>query len=164
MSERQNIRARYWSTATELPKAVFVAWHKPGNVISPVAILATVDADGKPRTAPFGSLRAMTPRLLRLCSFHEHDTYTNLCRDGQVSIALVSPPDIAVSIRGRARVVKEQLDHDAHFAILEVDIEEVKNDMPFRIVIDSAITISAKEEFRPWYDGMMTELGSVEVE
>jgi predicted pyridoxine 5'-phosphate oxidase superfamily flavin-nucleotide-binding protein len=158
------MRKEFWSTATELPQGVFEAWHKPGNVISPVAVLATVDENGTPRTAPFGSLRAITPRLLRLCSLKDHDSYTNLCRDGRVSIALISPPDIAVSVRGQARLVKEHLEHDPHFAILEVDIEEVKNDMAYRIVIDSAIAISAKEQFQPWYDALMTELGSVSVD
>jgi len=153
----------FWATATELPQAVFEVWHKPGNVISPVAVLATVDEDGIPRTAPFGSLRVITPRMLRLCCFQEHISYANMCRDGWVSVALVSPPDIAVSVRGRARVVKERLDHEPNFAILEIDIEEVKNDMPYRIVIDSAITISAKKQFRTWYDALMSEMGSFDV-
>ncbi len=150
----------FWSSATELPLAVFEAWSKPDNAISPVAVLATVDEDGTPRTAPFGSLQAITPRLLRLCSFHGHDTYANLCRDGRVSVALVSPPDIAVSVGGWARVVKEHLELDSNFAILEIDIEEVKNDMAYRIVIDSAINISAKEQFRSWYDALLSEMGS----
>ncbi len=157
------MRKGFWATATELPQAVFEVWHKPGNVISPVAVLATVDEDGIPRTAPFGSLRAITPRLLRLCCFQEHISYANMCRDGRVSVVLVSPPDIAVSVRGRARVVKERLDHEPNFAILEIDIEEVKNDMAYRIVIDSAITISAKEQFRTWYDALMSEMGSFDV-
>jgi len=157
------MRKGFWATATELPQAVFEVWHKPGNVISPVAVLATLDEDGIPRTAPFGSLRAITPRLLRLCCFQEHISYANMCRDGRVSVALVSPPDIAVSVRGRARVVKERLDHEPNFAILEIDIEEVKNDMAYRIDIDSAITISAKEQFRTWYDALMSEMASFDV-
>jgi len=77
-------------------------------------------------------------------------------------IALVSPPDIAVSIRGRARVVKQRMNHDEHFAMLEIDIEEVKNDMTYRVVIDSAITISAKAKYQPWYEATMRELGNTE--
>ena len=154
-------KTEFWSTAPELPPKVFEAWHKSGGAISPVAVVATVDPDGTPRTAPFGSVRAVTPRLLRLCALHYHDTYANLCRDGRVMVALVSPPDIAVSVRGRARLVKERMDHDEHFAILEIDVEEVKNDMAYRIVIDSAITISAREKHKPWYDAAMRELESV---
>lgn len=161
MSDEQKAETKSWSTMTELPQEVFEAWHKPNNAISPVAIVATVDPDGMPRTAPFGSLRAITPRLLRLLSRRDHDTYANLCRDGRVMVALVSPPDNAVSVRGRARLVKERMDHDELFAILEIDVEEVKNDMARRCVIDSAITISPKVEYQSWYKAIMTELGNI---
>jgi hypothetical protein len=157
----QERRLRMWQTETELPPEVFEAWHKPDRAISPVAIVATVDPDGTPRTAPFGSLRAITPRLLRLFSWREHDTYANLWRDGRVSVALVSP-DVAVSVTGRARVVRERAHHDEQFAVLDIDIEEVKNDMVYRIVIESGIEIVAKERHRAWYDAVMAELEDVE--
>jgi hypothetical protein len=159
MSDAQGTRKRtFWHTAPELPEDVFAAWRKPDGAISPVAILATVDPDGAPRTAPFGSLRAVTPRLLRLCSLRHHDTYTNLRRDGRVTVALLSPPDIAVSVRGQARIVKEHMDTDGNFAVLEIDVEEVKNDMAYRVVIESAIEISAREKHRDWYEIAMREL------
>jgi len=154
---QQSPRRSFWFTAPELPDEVFAAWHKPGRAISPVAIVATVDLDGSPRTAPFGSLRAVTPRLLRLCSHHAHDTYLNLCRDGRVSVALVSP-DVSVSVRGHARLVRERMQHDADFAILEIDVQEVKNDMAYRIVIESGIAIHAREPYQPWYETAMAEL------
>ncbi|MEE8390401.1 MAG: hypothetical protein V3S14_06340 [Anaerolineae bacterium] len=53
------------------------------------------------------------------------------------------------------------MDHDEYFAILEIDVEEVKNDMAYRIVIDSAITISARAKYKPWYDAAMSELESI---
>ena len=157
----QEKRLRMWQTETELPPDVFEAWHKPDGAISPVAIVATVDPDGMPRTAPFGSLRAITPRLLRLFSWREHDTYANLCRDGRVSLALVSP-DVAVSVTGRARVVRERAHHDEQFAILEIAVEEVKNDMAYRVVVESGIEIVPKERHKPWYSAAMAELGDME--
>jgi len=157
----QEKRLRMWQTETELPPDVFEAWHKPDGAISPVAIVATTDPDGAPRTAPFGSLRASTPRLLRLFSWREHDTYANLCRDGRVSLALVSP-DVAVSVTGRARVVRERAHHDEQFAILEIDVEEVKNDMAYRVVVESGIEIVPKERHKSWYRAAMAELGDME--
>jgi hypothetical protein len=154
-------RLRIWRSETEFPPEVFEVWHKPGGAISPVAIVATVDPDGMPRTAPFGSLRAITPRLLRLFSWRQHDTYDNLCRDGRVSLALVSP-DVAVSVIGRARVVRERAHHDEQFAILEIDVEEVKNDMAYRVVVESGIEIVPKERHKPWYDTAMAEPGHME--
>jgi hypothetical protein len=157
----QEKRLRIWQTETELPPEVFEAWHKPDGAISPVAIVATADPDGAPRTAPFGSLRAITPRLLRLFSWREHDTYANLCRDGRVSVALVSA-DVAVSVSGRARVVREHAQHDQQFAILDIDVDEVKNDMAYRVVVESGIETVPKERHKPWYSAAMAELGDME--
>jgi hypothetical protein len=162
VSDAQETRKNgFWSTTLELPTEVFEAWQKTSGAISPVAIVASVDPDGAPRTAPFGSLCAITPRLLWLCSLHDYDTYANLCRDGQAMVALVSPPNISVSVRGQTRVVKERMEHDEHFAVLEIDIEEVKNDMVYRIVIESGITISAREKHKPWYDAVISELEAI---
>ncbi len=130
---------------------------KPNREINPVTIVATVDADGAPHAAPFGSVRAVTPRLLRMISLHHHDTYANLCRDGRVMVALVAPPSIAVSIRGQARVVRERMKANDHSAILEIDIEEVKNDMVAG-AIGSAITFFPRDEHRDWFEAVLAEV------
>jgi hypothetical protein len=161
MDEKQESpEVSFWLTAPELPQAVFEVWKKPDRALNPVAIVATMDTDGAPRTAPFGSLRVVTPQLLRLCSLHGHDTYKNLRRDGRVMVVLISP-DIAVSVQGRARLVKECMEVDESFAIIDIDIEEVKNDMAYRIVVDSGISIHAREKFKPWYDAVIAELESI---
>ena len=147
-----------WRRAPELPPYVFDALHKPNRAINPVTVVATVDADGAPRTAPFGSLRAVTPRLLRLACNHHHDTYANMCRDGQVSVALLAPPDVAVSIRGKARVVQEQMQIGEHLAVLEIDVEEVKNDMMRRGEIESSVGFAPPDELRGFYVGAIAEI------
>ena len=58
------------------------------------------------------------------------------------AIYLVSPPDLAVSVRGRARVIREHMQFDEQYAILHIDVEQVKNDMVRTIVIESAITVT----------------------
>jgi hypothetical protein len=105
MGSEQVAEAKHWCMASELPPGVFDVLRRPNRGINPVTIVATVDPDGRPHTAPFGSVRAVTPRLLRVSSLRFHQTYANLCRDGRVAVAVVAPPDIAVSISGRARVV-----------------------------------------------------------
>jgi len=147
-----------WRNAPVLPLNVFAALHKPNRAINPIAIVATVDADGRPRTAPFGSLRAVTPRLLRLACNNYHDTYANLCRDGQVSVAVLAPPNIAVSIRGRARVVKEQMNIAKHLVAIEIDIEQVKNDMMRRGIIESAAGFTPPEDLEGFYVGAIAEI------
>jgi hypothetical protein len=161
MTANQEHQARKrWRRASELPPEVFAALRKPDSAINPIVIVATVDPDGTPRTAPFGSLRAVTPKLLRLVSSRYHDTYANLCRDGRVTVALLAPPNIAVSIRGQARVVKEQMDSDEHDAVVEIDVEEVKNDM-IRTpgsAIESAITLFIPEEHIGWFLAVIGEI------
>jgi len=136
---RERREEERWRSAAELPTEVFALLHKPDRAVNPIAIVATEDPDGTPRTAPFGSLRAVTPRLLRLACNHYHNTYANLCRHGRVSVALLAPPNIAVGIRGRARVVKERMDTSQHLAVLEIDVEEAKSDMMRRGIIESGI-------------------------
>ncbi len=147
-----------WRRAPELPQEVFTMLRKPNRAIRPVTIVATVDPDGTPRMAPFGSLRAATPRLLRLACANYHDTYANLCGDGRVSVALLAPPNIAVSIRGRARVIKKQMDIAEHLAIVEIDVEEVKNDMMHREVIESAVGFTPPEDLKAYYVGAIAEI------
>ncbi len=156
MSSEHNPRER-WRTAPELPKEVFSEWHKLGRQINPIALVATVDPDGSPRTAPFGSLRAVTPRLLQLISWNGHDTYANLCRNHRVSVALISPPDSAVSVRGKARIVKEQMETDHQYALIEIDVEEVKNDMVRTVIIESTVTISIRDEYKEWFQATLGE-------
>jgi len=156
--EVQKQQKRHWHTASELPQEVFEAWRKPNRAINPIAVVATVDPDGTPRTAPFGSLRAVTPRLLRLISWRGHDTYTNLCRDGRVTVTLITPPDMAVSVRGRARVVRKQMNADEHYAVVDIDVEEVKNDMVRTVVIESAITVSIPDEYKGWFEASLSEV------
>jgi len=147
-----------WRGAPELPPEVFAVLHKPNRAINPIAVVATVDPDGTPHTAPFGSLRAVTPRLLRLACNHYHDTYANLRRDGRVSVALLAPPNIAVSIQGRARVAKERMDVAEHLAVVDIDVEEVKNDMMRRGVIESAVGFTPPEDLRDYYVGAIAEI------
>jgi hypothetical protein len=155
---RQSPDSERWRRSSELPPDVFTVLHKPNRAINPVAIVATVDPDGKPRTAPFGSLRAITPQLLRFACGNYHDTYANLCRDGQVSVAVLAPPNVAVSILGRARVVKEEMDIAKNLVVVEIDIEEVKNDMMPRGFIESAIGFTPPKDLRGFYIGAIAEI------
>jgi hypothetical protein len=155
-AEGSQVRTR-WRRAPELPPEVFEVLRKPNREINPVTIVATVNADGTPHTAPFGSVRAVTPRLLRMISLHYHDTYANLCRDGRVMVALVAPPNIAVSIRGWARVVRERMNASEQSAVLEIDVGEVKNDMVAG-TIGSAITFFPRDEHQAWFEAVLTEV------
>ena len=73
-------------------------------------------------------------------------------------VALLAPPNIAVSIRGLARVVKEQMEVAEYSAILEIDVEEVKNDMMRRGSINSEICFAPPEDLMHFYVGAIAEI------
>jgi hypothetical protein len=104
--------------------------------------------------APFGSMRAVTPRLLRFIAHRYHDSLANLKRDSRIMVAMICSPDIAVSVRGRARVVEEPFSLDQNYALVEIDVDEVKNDMPVRIGIDTGISISPSGPFVAWWNSL----------
>jgi hypothetical protein len=160
--EQQTPAGGHWRIATELPPDVFSVLRKPNKAINPVTIVATVDPDGKPRTAPFGSLRAANPRLLRLACNRYHDTFSNICRNGQVSVAVLAQPNIAVSILGRARIVRKEMEIAEHFVILEIDIEEVKNDMMRRGIIKNGIVFTPPEDLKGFYEGAIAEIEAMQ--
>ncbi len=147
-----------WQISPSLPPDVFEALHKPKSAINPIAIVATIDADGTPRTAPFGSLRAITPYLLRFACRRTHDTYDNLHRDGRLMVSFLAPEAVAVSIRGKARIVKKKMESDERAALVEVDIEEVKNDLLFKGTIESGIEIDIPESHIGGYLTLVEEV------
>ncbi|MFW9907704.1 MAG: pyridoxamine 5'-phosphate oxidase family protein [Candidatus Thorarchaeota archaeon] len=143
-----------WRRSPELPPDVFAAWKKAGGELNPSSVVATIDEGGAPRVAPFGSMRAVNPRLLRFIAHRYHDSLANLKRESRIMVAMICAPDIAVSVRGRARVVEEPFSLDQNYALVEVDVDEVKNDMPVRIGIDTGISISPSGPFVAWWNNL----------
>jgi hypothetical protein len=148
----------HWQTASELPDEVFAVLRKPDKAFNLITIVATVNPDGTPHTAPFGSLRAFTSHSLRLICFRHRPTYANLCRDGRVKIAVLAPPNIAVSIRGRARIIEERMDASDQYAIIGIDIEEVKNDMVRVEVVEKGKILSGFDNNVEWLADILDEL------
>ena len=148
MSEKQ----KRWRKSPELLENAFRAWHKANGELNPSSVVATTDEDGFPHIAPFGSMRAVTPSLMRFITHRYHDTLGNLKRDSRVMVAMISDPDIAVSVKGNARIVEEPFTLDENYALVEIDIEEVKNDMPVGIGIDTGIAVSPSGPFVAWWE------------
>lgn len=156
MSKKQD----RWRRSPELLEDAFRAWHKANGELNPSSVVATVDEDGFPHIAPFGSMRAVTPKLMRFIAHRFHDTLSNLKRDPRVVVAMVSDPDIAVSIKGNARIVEEPFTLDENYALVEIDIDEVKNDMPVRIGIETGIAISPSGPFVEWWKQLWKRMGT----
>lgn len=111
-------------------------------------IITTVDPDGGPHAAPFGSLVVISSNILRFGCDRRHDTYANIRRDGRVVVSVIAPPDIAVSIRGRARVVKDSMSVLGTDGVVEIEVEDVKDDLLPGSVIVSGIVYSVSKDVR----------------
>lgn len=47
---------------------------------------------------------------------------------------------------------------DSNYALVEIDIEEVKNDMVRSVILETAITVSAKNEYKPWFRAILSKM------
>lgn len=139
----------------QLPPAI-ISWlqQPPGEV---VAVVATVDEDGTPRTALFGALAAPSPRELRLSCRRSHATFANIRRNGHVSLQLVAAPDLAVSVRGRARVVAEAQALPEN-VIISVAIDSVKDDRVPSAQVVSGIRYTMPDDVRHRLEALRSEL------
>ena len=127
-----------WDHADHLPNEVIDTLRRPPGQTT--VVVATVDSDGAPRTATFGAMRPVTPHALRFACNRANVTYRNVVADGRVMVAVFGPPDVAVGIRGRARVLNERMDTLPENAVVHIDVEAVKNDHLPNAPIASGIT------------------------
>ena len=73
---------------------------------------------------------------------------------------MICPPNVAISVRGRARVVEEPFSLDENYALVEVDIEEVKNDMPVRVGLETGIAVAPNGPFVDWWKSLWEKMGA----
>ena len=123
-----------------------------------IMVVATVDEDGSPRTAPFGWVYARDGGTLRLSMSRSHDTYKNIVRDGRVMVCLMEEGNTAISIKGNARICKEQLSVRRHCAMVEVDTQGVKSDVTSVASVISGIKCEINERYVEITNNVYTEM------
>ena len=125
--------------------------------IGSAVVVATVDANGAPHTVPLGSI-CFVSKIMRFGCDRKHDTYENIKRNGQVVVSLVAPPDIAVSIKDKARVAKEGMELVNTDAVIEVGVEEVKDDLIPGSFLVSGILYSAEKHVKDFITKYIDEV------
>jgi uncharacterized pyridoxamine 5'-phosphate oxidase family protein len=121
-------------------------------------VIATVDREGRPHTAPFGSLWAASLERLRFGCDRGHATFENLRRDARVAVCVIAPPDVAVTVFGTAKVLRETMDTLPSDAVIEIVVEEVKNDMLEGAAIDAGVSYSVPVAARALIERYMSEI------
>ena len=91
---------------SEMPQEIFTLLNK--EIIT--VVIATVDEDGSPRSAPFQWLVAKDKRTIRVAINPHHSTFGNIKRDGKVMVCILEEENTAISIKGQAHVIKEKMD------------------------------------------------------
>lgn len=91
-------------------------------------IVATLDQDLHPHTAPFHYIAVYDSGHLRLAVSKELLTYRHITDNAYVALAVIEEGDVAVCIKGSARVVRPEMIGDCNMAIVEVAIDEIRRD------------------------------------
>ena len=128
----------------ELPDDAFELLNKGTTVV-----VATVDEDGYPHTAPIGCVGAPDKKTLRLGIGRSKETYRNIKRNGKVMVCIMDRDNIAISVKGIAETVKEiQLTSSWNMPITDIKIEQVKSDATSLGIVTHGIGIELTEQGR----------------
>ena len=113
-------------TPKEAMPAELVEWLSGGRLV----VGATVDVEGGPYTMVMNSVVATDEHTLRFALDHRTHTLANLRKDGRMMLEVVGDGFI-YGVSGVARVVVEQMQHaPIPSALVQVDVETVKRDLP----------------------------------
>ena len=110
------------------------------------AIIATVDQDLRPHTAPFNYIVALDSKNIRIAISRNHQTYSNIVDNGYVAMAVLDEGDIAVCIKGIAKVIRGTMECDYNMAVIELEITEIKKDNSNQYFVTQGIRIRHKNE------------------
>ena len=129
---------------SELPEDAFELINKGTTVV-----VATVDEDGYPRTAPIALVAAPNKKTLRICIRPHKFSYMNIVRNGKVMVCVIDEGNIAIGEKGRAEVINEDVGGHPTIPspIVEIKIEEVKSDaLPWAPIIHGIRARPIREE------------------
>ncbi len=110
------------------------------------AIMASIDQEQHPHTAPFNHIVVSDPKHLRLAISRNHQTFQNIQTNGNVAVAILEEGDIAVCIKGFARIIRNSMDFDYNLAVVEIEISEIKKDNSLTHFVTQGIRIRHRSE------------------
>jgi hypothetical protein len=93
-----------------------------------LVIMATVDGQGRPNTAPMSWVTAVDRQTIRVAVSPEVSTYRNILENDRVMLSLIGGA-MTLSISGCARVLAGSMEEVPFaMAMIEVRVDEVKDD------------------------------------
>ncbi|EKQ54383.1 MULTISPECIES: pyridoxamine 5'-phosphate oxidase family protein [unclassified Clostridium] len=120
-------------------------------------ILSTVTDEGFPHAMPVHLMAAPNNKTIKLALMKMHKTTANIKHNARAFISVIESTDIAISIKGSARVVKEPMEGNSAMSIVEFIVEEVKSDTTPKVIVTEGIrskhrTDKTKDFFRVMFD------------
>lgn len=113
--------------------------------VNPV-ILATIDQEHHPSTAPFNCIVAPDNRHLRIALCKDNQTYANIIENGNIALAVLDEGDIAVCIQGNAQILMNHMSFDINMAVIEIEINEIRRNNSPMFFVTQGIRTQFKNE------------------
>lgn len=142
----------------EMPQQVYDLLNKEITTV----VVATLDEDGSPHTAPFSWVVAKDRRTMMLGLGRRNNTIRNIRRDGRVALCILDEDNIAVSLKGQARVVREQLHSIPTVAVVQVDIVSIRSNATAVAKVRSGVRVEIDDKYRAALRDGFNELKSIQ--
>jgi len=110
------------------------------------AVMATIDADYHPHTAPFHYMTVVDAKHLLMAISLTTQTYRNIVENNYVALSLLDEGDLAFCIKGFGKVLLEQMIFERQLAIIEVEIIEIRKNNWESHHVTQGIRIAHKNE------------------
>jgi hypothetical protein len=125
----QGARGRYGIAVGELiggemPEALYRRLHHAREL---VAVVATAGDNG-PDTAPVSLVHLASPSRLLLGLARDRRTLANILSGSRLAVSVTLVPDVAVTVGGAARVVRDPMSASANVVAVEMAVDTVKDD------------------------------------
>lgn len=122
-------------------------------------IVSTITPEGFPHAMPVHLLAAPDGKTVRMALVKAHQTTANIKDNGKAFITVLDGPDLAMGIKGTARVVREPMEGNAAMCMVEFKVEQVKSDTtPTVIVTEGVRTKHRSQKTAEFFRVMFDEL------
>lgn len=122
-------------------------------------IVSTVTDEGYPHAMPVHLLAAPDDKTIRMALVKAHQTTANIKNNGKAFITVLEGEDLAVGIKGTARVTREPMEGNGAMVMIEFKVEEIKSDTtPTVIVSDGVRTKHRSSKTADFFRTMFDEL------
>jgi hypothetical protein len=120
-------------------------------------ILSTITNEGFPHAMPVHLMGAPDDTTIRMALMSLHKTTENIKHNGKAIITVLEGSDIALSIKGNAKIVREPMEGNSAMCMVEFKVEEVKSDTTPTVMVTQGVrsehrTEKTKQFFRVMFD------------